>query len=383
MRILFLDQYSEMGGGQHVLLDVVRAALARGWEARVAIPGRGPLTETLTSMKVAVSGIHCGSYRSGSKSSLDRARFIADSWRQMQAVRTLIQRHAIELVYVNGPRLLAGAAAAVRGRVPLVFHAHSHIPDGMQALVARWSTRHARAAVVACSASVARPLGGSVAPAKLHVIPNGVPDLGFRERCFAPDGAWRIGIIGRISPEKGQAEFVRAAALLAPQFPKARFVICGAPLFSEANYLDQVRIESQDLPVEFLGWRDDIGTVLQDLDLLACASKQEGMGRIVVEAFSAGVPLIAFASGGIPEIIQDEETGFLAAEPTSESLAARLREIMLADPERLRKVAVNARRAWEEHYTIESFQKKITDLMVAQVSDWQAKSATREQRPRK
>ena len=382
MRILFLDQYSEMGGAQHVLLDVVCAALARGWEAHVAIPGRGPLTEKLASMKVAVSGIQCGSYRSGSKSFLDRARFIADSWRQMQAVRNLIERHAIELVYVNGPRLLAGAAAAVRGRVPLVFHAHSHIPDGTQALVAKWSTRHARATVVACSASVARPLGGSVAPAKLHVIPNGVPDLGFRERCFA-DGAWRIGIIGRISPEKGQAEFVRAAALLAPQFPKARFVICGAPLFSATKYLDQVRTQAQGLPVEFFGWREDIDKVLQDLDLLACPSKQEGMGRMLVEAFSAGVPAIAFASGGIPEIVQDEVTGFVTADPTAESLAARLREIMLAGPERLRKVATNARRAWEEHYTLEAFQKKITNLIAVQVSDWQAECATGAQRPRK
>ena len=217
------------------------------------------------------------------------------------------------------------------------------------------------ATVVAC----ARAVAPNVRAAKLTVIPNGTPDMGLRERRWT---GWRIGMIGSISPEKGQVEFLRAAAILAREFKDARFVLCGAPVSPQGNYFRMVEKYVDFLPVDLLGWRDHVGQVLAELDLLVIASKAEGMPRVMLEAFSAGVPVVAFPVGGIPEVITDGETGFLVKERTSKALAARIREIILLGQGPLRRVANHARREWERKYTVEAYRKNVTAVMESLVS---------------
>ena len=217
--------------------------------------------------------------------------------------------------------------------------------------------------VIACCRYVTAPL--RAAEQRLRVIPNGVADCGFHERTFDAAAGLRIGIVARIAPEKGQAEFLRAAALLAPEFPNSRFVICGAPLFGDQRYEEEVRRHARGLPVEFLGWRNDIASVLEQLDLLVIASSEEGLPRVLLEAFSAGVPVVAFPAGGIPEALEDEQTGFLVQPSSAEALAARIRALITGDPTRLREVAHNALRAWERFYDVSHYRRGITNLLAA------------------
>jgi glycosyltransferase involved in cell wall biosynthesis len=362
LKILFLDQFSEMGGGQRVLLDVVDAVVGRGWTAHVLVPGRGPLVEQLRARKVPVEHIPCGPYRSGAKSPADFLRFARDVRQQVREIDDRLRQVPFDLIYVNGPRMLSAAARAVRGRAPVWFHAHSRIQQSYAVRVAGNSIRKVDATVVACSNSAAEPLRGYVAPGKLHVIPNGTPDLGFRERGFGSAGT--VGVVGRISPEKGQMEFLRAVALLKPEFPRARFVVCGAPILPARKYFDRVQALACSLNVEMLGWREDIASVFSELDLLVVPSKEEAMGRVLVEAFSAGVSVLAFPVSGIPEVVTDGETGFLMSDTTPQALAARIRELLNGDTETLQTIACNARRAWEQRYTVTAFQQSITNLMV-------------------
>jgi glycosyltransferase involved in cell wall biosynthesis len=252
--------------------------------------------------------------------------------------------------------LLPAAALVSRGRIPILFHAHSHIEQGLSWRLASGSIRRSGATVIACSHSVLDNFRECTRSAA--VIPNGVAEIPFRER----NRVSRIGVIGRIGPEKGQAEFVRAAAILQDEFPSARFVVCGAQLFAEAAYYQSVKALARGLAVDFLGWRNDIATVLSELDLLVVPSKQEGMGRVIVEAFSAGVPVVAFAVGGIPEVVRDGETGFLVHERTSEALAHRIGEIVRSDAS-IQRIALHARRAWEHDYTLATYQNRITQVI--------------------
>jgi glycosyltransferase involved in cell wall biosynthesis len=357
MDVLFLDQFSELGGAQKCLLDLLPWIEERGWRASVALPGDGPLVKLLRARNISVHTIPCGPYRSGSKSIEDMLRFGRDVKGQVRALSPL----KFDLLYVNGPRLLAGATIAYADRAPVLFHAHSQIPAGPESWLAGWSIQRMNATVIACAQAVAP----NVRNDKLRVIPNGTPDLGFAER--RSDG-WRIGMIGTISPEKGQVEFLRAAAILAQEFKEARFVICGSPISAQSNYFRMVQKYADFLPVDFLGWRDDIGTVLAELDVLVIASKAEGMPRVMLEAFSAGVPVVAFPVGGIPEVITDGDTGFLVPERTPEALAARIRGIINRGRGPLSKVARNARRLWERDYTVEVYRKNVTAVMESLVS---------------
>jgi len=361
VNILFLDQYSELGGAQQVLLDTLDAATERGWRAHVLIPGPGPLWEEVCSRGVSVSTIPCGQYRPRRKSAGDAVRLPFDLLRQIKAINRLTKRGEFDLIYVNGPRLLPAVSLASRERTQVLFHAHSHVCQKSAAWLVGRSVQRAGARVVACSHSVAEPLRPYAN--ELCVIPNGVRDMGFQRCEFGRDGKWRIGLIGRIAPEKGQAGFLRAAALLQTDLPGAEFVICGAPLFGASDhYSNEVRTIASGLPVKFLEWQADVSRVLHMLDLLVVPSIEEGMGRVAVESFSAGVPVIAFPTGGIPEVVKNGETGFLTRALSPEALAEAILQVT-SKQELLQQVASNARRVWQRSYTIASYKERITRLL--------------------
>ncbi|HTR34733.1 MAG TPA: glycosyltransferase family 4 protein [Bryobacteraceae bacterium] len=361
MNILFLDQYSDLGGAQQVLLDTLDATTERGWHAHVLIPAPGPLWDEVRSRGVSVSTISCGQYRARRKSAGDAMRFPFDVSRQVTTINLLTRRGEFDLIYVNGPRLLPAVALA-RGRdARVVFHAHSHVKQKFAAWLVGRSVQRAGARVVACSHSVAEPL--RTYTNELCVIPNGVRDMGFHHRDFGRDGKWRIGLIGRIAPEKGQTEFLRAAARLQADLPGAEFLICGAPLFGASDrYSNEAHTIARGLPVRFLEWQADVSRVLHTLDLLVVPSIQEGMGRVALEAFSAGVPVIAFPTGGIPEIVKNGETGFLTPEVSPEALAELILEVT-SKRELLQQVVFNVRRVWQCSYTTASYKERITRLL--------------------
>ncbi len=348
MKILFLDQYGDLGGAQACLLDLIPAIQAQDWTAHAAVPGGGPLAARLRATGVIVHTVRAG-----------RSLAIAYNAR---SIRKVLYQTGCDIVYVNGGRLLPSAAIAAHRRVPLIFHAHWRY-TGAAAWAARWSLRKSNASVIGCCRYVTARLG--VPEARVHMIPNGVADCGFRERSFERSAGLFIGIIGRIASEKGQLEFLRVASLLAPHFPNVRFVICGAPLFSNLRYHDTVRRRARELGVEFLGWRDDIASVLGQLDLLVIASHEEGLPRVLLEAFSAGVPVVSFPAGGIPEALKDGDTGFLVPDFTAEGLAGRIRSLLEGDPAKLREAARNARRAWEQSYDVAHYRRAITNVLAA------------------
>ncbi len=174
-----------------------------------------------------------------------------------------------------------------------------------------------------------------------------------------------VGVVGRIEPEKGQLDFVRAARLVNRELPGCRFVVIGAPILSRTDtYLRQTVEESRDLPMTFAGWQSDISQALCDLDLLVVPSvSYEATPRVIIEAFSAGTPVLAFSSGGIPELIQDGRTGFLVNTRSPQALATRMLEV-LGQHELLSKVARNARRKWATDLSLQAYQERVCDIVL-------------------
>jgi glycosyltransferase involved in cell wall biosynthesis len=358
MRILFLEQFSELGGGQQCLLDLLPAIQARGWSATVAAPGSGPLFDAARAAGAETAVIELGPYTNGRKTPLDAARFAMDTLR----LRNWIARQDANIIYSSAPRPLLAAAMGAAGRTA-IFHAQHFLGKRYAVSVAGWALRHTSSIVIADAQYVAAQYASYVPPTRLHVIYNGVAEMPFIPRKSGPDRQWRIGLIGRIAPMKGQTDFLRAAALLVPRLPGARFMICGAPMFSPASYAGEVQRLAAGLPVEFLGWRSDMGQVLADLDLLVVPSTSaEATTRVILEAFSAGVPVVAYAIGGIPEIIRDSRNGFLVPECEPHALARKILEVTKLD---LNPVAAQARADWARNYTLARYREEMMSVIAA------------------
>jgi glycosyltransferase involved in cell wall biosynthesis len=202
-------------------------------------------------------------------------------------------------------------------------------------------------------------------PGRVSVIYNGVggpPEHGAASNSPEP----KIGCIGRISPEKGQLEFVAVATAIRRARREARFVIYGAPMFSRdaARYYDQVRFAAGSLAIEFPGWTKSLDQALSALDLLLVPSAPgEATTRVIPEAFAAGVPVIAFASGGIPEIIAHGRTGFLVK--SVEEMAATAIAGLWEDRARRCSIIRAAREEWQLRFTTERYQSQLMEAVEA------------------
>ncbi len=366
MNILFLDQFSTIGGGQRGLLDLLPMTLARGWDSCVGLPADGPYARKIRGAGVECEIVPCPPYAPGRKQGGDILRFGRSLPKMARRIGEIVQQRRIEVIYVNGPRLLPAAALVARARaISLMFHVHHKITHPLAARVAGISLKYARAAMVSCCRFSELPLAPYLPVDRRRVIYNGVPEPEWKRRPRDPSQPWNIGVIGRVEPGNGQLQFVTAARILASETGDCHFIVAGAPLSSGDDYFDKVKAASQGLPIEFLGWQDDIGKVFSRLDLLVVPScDTDSTPRVILEAFAGGLPVLAFPSGGIPEIVEDGRTGFFASGQSAAALAARIRSVIGMGIKPLRQVTESALAEWREKYSLEQFQKAVGDIIL-------------------
>lgn len=191
-------------------------------------------------------------------------------------------------------------------------------------------------------------------------------DVGLRE------GIPVIGTVGRlIEPGKGIAVLLQGMAQLAgpPASLSCQLLIVGdGPARRQLHALgERLGISSR---VVFAGMRRDIVDLLPLLDVFVMPSLSEGFGIAIVEAMAAGRSVVASAIGGIPEIVQHEETGLLVPPGDPVALAAALHDL-LTRPDRARALGACGRQRARERFSIEVVVKRHEDLyerLMAKVS---------------
>jgi glycosyltransferase involved in cell wall biosynthesis len=358
MRLLVLDQFSDPGGAQQGLLEFLPFLKERGCHAVVGLPGAGELIQRVRQLGFPVEPIRCGPYTSGMKSLRDASRFAAGTPVLAAQIRHLARESHAHLVYVNGPRILPAAALA-RLDVPVVFHSHSYLFPGMVRRLTGLALKAAHAWLIGSCRFVSEPWHPFVPPQRRLLVYNGV--AGPPEMRPGPPHAPTVACIGRIAPEKGQREFVEAVSLIRRAIPGCRFVVYGAALFAEAGaqrYDTQIRTAGSREGVVFPGWVTDVHAALAATDLLLVPSAgHEATTRVILEAHSAGVPVVAFRSGGIPEVVDEGRDGWLAG---STAEMARLSiEFLSKNPEERAAICHQARESWRQRFTLLRFHEEL------------------------
>ena len=218
--------------------------------------------------------------------------------------------------------------------VAVVLHGHTDIDSwSLRARARLWLVRKLARKVVFVSPMLQDHLAGllPVPPPRAAVIPNGVdlerfchhPDNSLREALRLPSDALLVGAIGNIRTPKDYATFLRAASLLRNQDSRYHFVICGEGGNSLHTSLLVLRSAlNLDNCCHFLGLRDDVERVLNNLDVFALSSTTEGFSIACIEAMACGIPVVATRSGGPELIIEDGINGLLVPVADAAGLAA-------------------------------------------------------------
>jgi glycosyltransferase involved in cell wall biosynthesis len=202
-------------------------------------------------------------------------------------------------------------------------------------------------------------------PARVHYLPNFVEDFAGSAPADVPAASSvpRLLAMGRLHPNKGFDVLLRAIALL----PRGHVYLAGAG--PEEAALRALAAElGITARVSFLGWRRDIGALLAAADIFVCSSRQEPLGNIVLEAWSAAKPVIAAAAQGPSELISDGKDGVLVPREDAVALAAAIAELS-ENPDRAAALASAGRAhfaaTFAEAPVIAHWRRLLADLQPA------------------
>lgn len=344
MRILQVCSVTTFGGGERHLADLSHALADLGHEVYAAsVPG-SPLWDELSFLT------------EGSTLALSRRNYV----KNLTGLAGFVRAHGIEIVHAHAARDYHLAALAVRlaSRGRLVLTRHALFPM-------RRINRHLLRGVgrvIAVSQAVAESLrrSGVIESSKITVVHNGIDTARFAPPVAAAcasggDLPVLVGTVGHLAPIKGHDVFVRAAALVAARRRGVHFVVIGedkSPQMGHRKFLEGLVAElGLSGSVRMPGWRDDIPGLLSSLTLFVSAARSEPFGLSIVEAMAAGLPVVAAASEGASEIIEDGLSGKLVPVGDPESLAAAIDDL-LGDPVERSRLGRNALLAARERYSL-------------------------------
>ena len=341
MRILQLSSARHFGGGERHFVDLTNGLSQSGHEVFAATTLDSPLVPELQNVPSA------NILRLSFRKPFD----VASAWK----LRRFARERDIEIIHAHMARdypLASLAAGSLRPR--LVLTRHVLFPMGkLHKLTPRRVAR-----VIAVSEAVAASLRAQniFDEAQIAVVRHGI-DLERFQSVVGRNEArpLRVGMLGELSPVKGQKEFVRAAAIIASQRADVEFIITGRDNSADGEYRRELMqlIESTSLGerLEVLESKIDVAEFLSQLDVFVSASSSEAFGLAIAEAMAAGVPVVATASDGAREIITDSQTGRLVPIGDVDELAKRIGEL-LADSAERNRLAGNARDKASEDFSL-------------------------------
>jgi glycosyltransferase involved in cell wall biosynthesis len=346
-----------VGGQERVALDLAIGQRARGHDVSaisLAPPPDGAMADEFREHGIAIDRIP---KRDG-----------LDPTLVPRLVRALHRRHA-DVVHTHNPLPLIYGAPAARLVGAAAIHTKHGANPGTRAhrLLRRGAARFVHAFVAVSDTTAAQAREQHDAPvARMHTIANGIrldryhPDPEARAAARVELGlgdAWVVGTVGRLDDYKNQTLLVRA---MAPHLSsRVRLVIVG-----DGPARGAVEAEVARLPeprwVVMTGRRMDVPRLVPAFDVFALSSKTEGLPLVVPEAMAAGLPIVTTAVGGLPGVVDDNETGLLV--PVDEAALSAALGALVRDPDRARALGERARAIALDRYGADRMVEAYLDL---------------------
>lgn len=379
-RVLFVQYSSQPDGSTNSGLLTVRGLIEDGWKVHVAFDHTGPCISEYTDLGCTATIARHGQWLSGG-SYLYRVRRWGREARFTAGFLRLLRHEQPKIVYINTLMGISAAAAATLQGIPTVWHIREQFTDvggemhppafGGKTLV-RHVVKKCATRVVANSRAVAENVLGATCHPNLSIVPNAVADDFFtdhpvREECRCrlglPCDGHIIGVPGMLRPVKGHTFALKAIAHLNEGWQRCALAITGE---GPSDYRRELEKTIDELGIRdrvyFLGNVCDMRAFYGASDIVCVPSKAETFGRVIIEAFAAGVPVVASAVGGICEVVEDGVSGLLVRYADVESLVASFRRL-LGDAGLRERVVRHAKARAVQEYTATVYKNRIRQIV--------------------
>lgn len=387
--VLIFNHTSVMSGGEIALLDLVREGLAN--KVHVHVDKSGPLSQCLQDLpgvSWSAARMDIGSRAAEHLGTVHRLQAIILRIETLLKMRkdyaNVLKQYSSPTVYANTLRsVLVLSTLPLHGR-RLIFHQRDQLTPAylgkVSALLSRLLIRVRVAHIIANSASTA--LSSPLSSARTSVIPSAVADS-FYELPPAPSQATpKLIMLGRLSPWKGQLEFLRSLVVLRDELKNSNWQaeIVGGALFGEFEYESKLKtfIKEHELDawVSLRGHITGVESVLSTGHILVHASiLPEPFGQVVVQGMAAARAVVAANSGGPLETIDHERTGLLV-DPSQSLQLAKALDNLIRDRSLRAKLGAAAREA-ASRYRIDLVARQVSVVLQSEPDGAGVRGTTR------
>ncbi len=316
----------KIGGAENSLLLMVKH-LQKNYSVSVACPGKSPLSEALTLLKIRYYELFSPTkYHYSSVWSL--IYWLRTSLRLIR----IVKKENPDIIHANSFYAgLPSALAALNTRKKLVLHARDIMKSR---LILRFISVFCLK-IIAVSNSVKNNLvKKGLNPKKILVIYNGIDESEISNNFSENDkkNDFIFANIGQFVPWKKQIDFLKAALYAAPNIPNSRFALIGDDIFGrDSDYKRSLLDYAKESPIkdriDFWGWQKEMSDIWPKMDCLVHCAEQEPFGRVIIEAMAHKIPVIAINECGPGEIINNRNTGILVQPGDIEGLSEAMKMI--------------------------------------------------------
>lgn len=345
LRILHIIPNFGPGGAERLVVDLMEAMDKERFE--VAAVSLYPPSDTILEKEIEQKGLNV--FFLHKRKGLD-LKIVPSLFQVILSFRPhVVHTHRYALRYAFLPTLL--------GRVPIRVHTLHNVAQNEVDAVGKWVHRLAfrwlGVVPVSISSAVAETVkmlyGSSL---NTPVIYNGIPTSRFLSVRLAtiPREKLRLLHIGRFAPQKNHLLLLEGYARALAEYPSMELWLVGDGSLQE-EVEKQVQLKGLQEYVKFLGLRKDIPELMNQSDVLLLPSDWEGVPLVVLEAMTAGKPIIATQVGGVPELVEEGVTGLLVPPRDPDALAAAILRLA-REPKLIEQMGQAGRRRALERFDI-------------------------------
>jgi glycosyltransferase involved in cell wall biosynthesis len=377
-RVLFVSHSPELNGSELWLLETLCGLDRKRFEPILVLPGPGRFEAAAKASGIETTRVPLVWWITEKPRRWRQPAAWALTRRSARRLGRLIAERKPDCVFSNSAAVAAGALAAGRAFLPHVWAVHEMLAGPLAHLFHLRGEKALNSFILNRSRKVIVNsqfcAGAFPASDKIAVIPNGfrpkprdaVRAATIRAKLGALPGDPVLGVIGKLYPGKGQLDALRAACLLAADFPGLRLAVIGEA--RDAAYEAELRAAAASGglrgKVVFEGWRDDLDDWLAAMDVLLVPSVVESFGRAALDGMAAGTPVVAAAVGGLAEIVEDGVSGLLVPGRSPEKMAEAAGRI-LRDPSLAASLAAGGRSAVATRFSLDGQVRMVEDVLAA------------------
>ncbi len=364
--ILLLHSSNDLYGASKIFLQLIDLFISKNFNVHVVLPEKGKLDDFLNKKDITVSYHKLGVLRKKYLNPLGLINRLVTNIKAVKFLSNYINIRSIDLVYTNTSTILCGGIAAKQNDVPSIFHIHE-IPTGNKLyeffsgkIINRISNK-----VLTVSNSVKSHWLKNINENKIERIYNGIifEKTDSLNKINRDRDDFVITSVARLIPYKGHGYLMDIANELIKKSTKFKFLIVGDTLPCYVSYEKSVKQKVKELGLEhhikFLGFRNDISSILKQSDLfIHPAIAPDPLPTVLFESLHNDLPSVATNLGGAIEILDNGNNGLLIPYDDSKKAATLIGEYCINNKLQ-KKHLENSKKNFKINFSSESFNKNI------------------------